>query len=664
MFRLGEKKPKKEIKYRKISPTVNLLVWFFASVGINLILEILQRRSLADAIYFMIMSAPKFLMSTALVLLTTSGMLVVKRKMFALAVPAALWLIIGITNTVVLAFRPLPLSVSDFRLVGEAIQMSSLYLKPYHIFLIIAGLTALIAGLVFLFKYGAQYRLAMVKTNFAIFSLLLVLLVSYLLVISFNDFYPRMDDEMPDEYYERVGFVFNFYKSAGSTGVYQPPGYSDDKVNELQNELNNAPELPISPEMIDGKPNIIVLQLESFFDMTWMNGISISQDPVPNYRKLKENNPSGYLGVPSYGGGTSNVEFEVLSGMNLDHFSIGESPYYTLLKENVLADSAPFNMKALGYTTHAIHNHNALFYQRNIAYSHLGFDTFTPIEYMNGLEHNSLSWAKDKVLLGEIFSALESTEERDFVFTVSVQAHGPYYGFNPKEFSEPITVSGDNLTPEQKAGHSYYASTIKEMDNMLGELVKMIDEYDENCVLVVYGDHLPAIDFSKNYLSAPNVYTSEYVIYANYGIEAENRDLETYQLLAYVQELLGMNSGTLVKFHQKFSDSPSYQNDLKILEYSLTSEEAMAGSVGTDIKYSTHPPRITEVKSEGGSLFVYGENFTKWSKVTVGGNIIMETEFVSPECIVIRGMSTYDIASVYVSQMARDNSTVLETVMR
>ena len=36
---------------------------------------------------------------------------------------------------------------------------------------------------------------------------------------------------------------------------------------------------------------------------------------------------SGQLSMPSYGAGTANSEFELITGMNLDHFGAAEYPY-------------------------------------------------------------------------------------------------------------------------------------------------------------------------------------------------------------------------------------------------------------------------------------------------------------------------------------------------
>lgn len=645
---------KKPTVAKKISLLCNVLMWVLSSVFINFILEALQRRSLVQAAVHMFTSAPVFLMNTAIIMLCTSFMLIVKRKLFALALPAVLWLVVGITNTICLTFRPLPISFSDFRLAGEAFEIMGLYLSVKEIVLIVVGVAAAIAGLVVLFMKGPRFECDKKKSLF-VFLPVFAVLVAYAVIISIFDFFPR-GDETPNEYYERNGFAYNFFKSAGSTGVNAPTGYSEDAVSVLKEELDG-----LGGTDAEEHPNIIVLQLESFFDMTWMHGVTLTEDPVPNFRKLKENGTSGYLFVPSYGGGTSNVEFEVLTGMNLDHFTIGESPYYTLLNKNVIEDSIAFNLKNIGYSAHAIHNYNALFYERNKAYNNLGFDTFTSVEYMNNLSFNSQGWTRDEVLTDEIISALDSTEGEDFVFTVSVQGHGPYpETVSPDEFTTYIDVQADNLTEPARAGLSYYASTIKEMDDMLGELISRLESYDEKCVLVVYGDHLPAVDFSVNYISAPNAYTTEYAIWSNYGLKAEKRNLETYQLMAYMQDIMGMSEGILTRYHQNYSDREDYQDNLKLLEYSMTNATNEMRDGG--ITYSCHPVKITSVTESGGNLLVRGENFTECSKVMVGEEIL-ETVFESPNLIIADVSLLDNIYEIAVCQMTRDGGTVLETIL-
>ena len=61
------------------------------------------------------------------------------------------------------------------------------------------------------------------------------------------------------------------------------------------------------------------------------------------------------------------------------------------------AESIPYNLKQIGYKTHAIHNHRGVFYGRNRVFPNLGYDTFTSVEYMNNVGRTPKNWAKDKI---------------------------------------------------------------------------------------------------------------------------------------------------------------------------------------------------------------------------------------------------------------------------
>lgn len=82
------------------------------------------------------------------------------------------------------------------------------------------------------------------------------------------------------------------------------------------------------PETADDvqKPNILVVQLETFFDPTRVRWLKFNEDPVPNWHKLCEEYSSGLYTVPVVGAGTVNTEFETLTGMSLRFFGPGEYP--------------------------------------------------------------------------------------------------------------------------------------------------------------------------------------------------------------------------------------------------------------------------------------------------------------------------------------------------
>ena len=89
-------------------------------------------------------------------------------------------------------------------------------------------------------------------------------------------------------------------------------------------------------------------------------------------------------------------------------------------------ESICFDLKNYGYTTNVIHNNEADFYQRNQIFGRLGYDNFISIEYIEEYDLTPTGWCTDDCLVGEIVGILEYSEEKDFIYTISVEGHGAY----------------------------------------------------------------------------------------------------------------------------------------------------------------------------------------------------------------------------------------------
>lgn len=421
----------------------------------------------------------------------------------------------------------------------------------------------------------------------------------------------------------------------------------------------------VEPEADDKTPNIIFVQLESFFDPTHVKGITLSENPLPNYQKLISEYSSGYLSVPCFGAGTCNTEFEVQTGINIDDFGPGEYPYRTILKSKV-CESMAYNIKKLGYSTHAIHNNDGTFYDRNLVFSHLGYDTFTSIEYMDGIEKTPMGWAKDNILTGEITKALDSTSGTDYVFTISVQGHGDYPSTPIEGYKPEIKVTNFPVA-EQQASFEYYVNQIHEMDNFIGELVDKLSERDEETILVLYGDHLPTFDFTDEMLNNGDKFQTQYVIWSNFQMDKQNKDIQAYQLSAYVMERLGMSEGYIMKYHQSKKNLPEdeYLKKLKILEYDILygKKEIYGGDtpyVATELKMGIDDIEITDVYNYGDTVFIEGNHFNDYSCALINGKEYV-TEKISDRLLRVKGAKVKKDDLVAVAQKGDDKVELSRT---
>ena len=331
---------------------------------------------------------------------------------------------------------------------------------------------------------------------------------------------------------------------------------------------------------------------------------------------------SGYFKVPSVGAGTANTEFEVLTGMNLRYFGPGEYPYKTVLKDRV-CESAATALGSLGYGTHALHNNGGNFYSRSKVFDHIGFDSYTSKEFMNILELTENGWAKDDILIQHIMEAMDTTTQQDFVFGISVQGHGEY----PEEqILENPRIRVEGIEDEAKKNRwEYYVNQVYEMDQFAGDLVKAIEERDEPTVVVFYGDHLPTMGLEAEDLKSRYLYNTNYVIWDNIGLEKEDRNIPAYQIMSDVMDRLDIHSGTVFNYHQQRRKSKNYLADLELLQYDILYGEQYVynGKLPITKGHMTMGVKDVTLKNVVASLekgfSLYGENFTKQSKVEING---------------------------------------------
>ena len=566
-----------------------------------------------------------------------------------MAAVSMVWCCAGVVNGFLLTFRTTPFTAADLRLIKYALNMLTMYMTWWQIILAAAGTIGAVLACVWCYRkaQGIEKGLNLpVKVAVAAASLVVVIgtvslaMGTGVLAIHFGNI---------GQAFRSYGFPYCFSVSLFHTGISKPKTYDVETMTQIEKELSGEQAYT----SIQGqKPNVIMLQLESFFDPLQYRNYEFQNDPVPFFRYLKEKYPSGYLSVPSVGAGTANTEFECITAMNLDFFGPGEYPYKTVLQKTS-CESVAFDLKELGYGAHAIHNNEGTFYDRHKVFSQLGFDTFTPIEYMYNVERNPTGWCKDKILIGEIEKNLNSTDGPDFIYTISVQGHGAYPDFE------------------------YYCSQVSEMDQFIQNLVFALNRRKEPTVLIMYGDHLPGFSWEAADMKNNSLFQTQYVVWNNLGLPIVHRTVEAYQLASYVLEMLDIHEGTMVRYHQGYltgqiGDKQQYLDDMKLLEYDILYGkhdiyEGNSPFQATNLHMGIDPIEVTKVVYEEPDLLIFGENFNEYSKVFLGDKQL-ETTYVWPELILVRDVArdTYrkEKDTLSVKQVGKDKVPLGEAQIR
>lgn len=603
----------------RIMNLLSPLFHFLLACVLNFFIEVVSRHSLFEAWDYMVGTPLPFLFNAFLITATFSIVYLVRRRVFARILLSVFWLFLGTCNGYLLLKRVTPFNAQDLKVLSDALSLTGNYFSTMELILLIVGIGAVVIWVISMWRRGGQYTgkmhrfLALIGVGCWIGAYMLLTNIA-------------IDQRVVSNYfgniafaYEDYGFPYCFTASLFNTGISEPSGYSEESMAAIDN--NGALNVSETGRSEEELPNIIVVQLESYFDPTEVEWLQFSEDPIPNLRKMYQEYSSGYFKVPSVGAGTANTEFEVLTGMSMRFFGPGEYPYKTYGKTKVI-ESAATALGELGYGSEALHNNGGNFYSRAQVFNHMGFDHFTSKEFMNILRTTPNGWATDDILIPNILESMDTTENQDFVFTISVQGHGEY----PTEqiIENPaITVSGVE-DEEKRNAWEYYVNQVYEMDKFAGDLVAALEMRGEPTVVVFYGDHLPTMDLQAKDMKSKYLYNTNYVIWDNIGLEKKDGNYPAYQIMAEVLERLDIHTGTVFNYHQQRHQSKNYLADLELLQYDIlygdryVYEESGAPITEGHMVMGVKDTSITNlIEQIDGSYSIYGENFTKQTKIYI-----------------------------------------------
>ncbi|MEP8753236.1 alkaline phosphatase family protein [Enterobacter asburiae] len=189
---------------------------------------------------------------------------------------------------------------------------------------------------------------------------------------------------------------------------------------------------------------------------------------------------------PVYGGGTANVEFEMLTGLPSNSrvlSGIIYQEYSSQFKSH--SDTIASALKTKGFITYAAHNYLKEFWHRDIVYQKFGFEKFDGLYEMSNINlpdqivatKKKWQWQPDDYLLYK--SAIDQLKKADkkniFMNLITMSTHGPY-------------------PHENDSGEYVYTYELKQAIDRFVEFYKEVREIDPEAVVVIYGDHKPALN--------------------------------------------------------------------------------------------------------------------------------------------------------------------------
>lgn len=421
----------------------------------------------------------------------------------------------SIGNYYKLRFRSEPFVFSDLGSIKAGLDIAADYDMSPNV-RVVAAAALLVLGTVILFFFAkGQPRL---RGRIVCAGLLLLLVWPlWRLVYSSDDIYYNKavnvtrDDGDVQEFtpirHISKGFVYPFIFSIKQSAALPPQGYSEETAMSL---LDAFPTQDI-PD--DRKVNILVFQLEAFSDLS---ELSTGYDFEPAYtylHQLQQESISGHAVANVFGGGTIKTEQNVLTGK------------YKYADINGKEYSYIWYLAEQGYYTTGSHPNRRDFYNRiNVNYD-LGFSEYLYEDHYSTLLaplENKVQC--DSVFMPEVirlFLDKASQGENVFSFNVSFQGHSPYD--TEKYTSDYIFWDGGNCSEATKYAVNNYLGSVYETQEILEEVVDHLRKSELPVVLLLYGDHKPALSLSELGVNMDtdteegfmNYYSSNYLIWAN-----------------------------------------------------------------------------------------------------------------------------------------------------
>ncbi|HWT98275.1 MAG TPA: LTA synthase family protein [Terriglobales bacterium] len=291
------------------------------------------------------------------------------------------------------------------------------------------------------------------------------------------------------------GGTINFVQESVRAVAEAKPAPSDGEVRDAvaRRQVADGPRVNMADAYAPGDPayrhkrNIHIVLEESFWDADLLTQAHFSTSPMdPRFMALWQQTGYSHGMSPAFGGQTANAEFEILCGFPINEVAV---KFEYGLKNNV--PCLPRLLDQIGYRTIASHPNLPAFWNRQVAFKLLGFQTFWAGKDFKMDDLSGNQFLSDKSLHTQVAAKLAADRQHDqrpvLDYVVSIFGHWPYPPSDND--SHPDVVRSDTRVPEvvNYANAIYYKSR-----DMMDE-IERLRRTDPDSVIVVFGDHLPTL---------------------------------------------------------------------------------------------------------------------------------------------------------------------------
>lgn len=609
---------------KKESNSINKIIYwgsvFIIPYLLSFNIQYIQFENIVYTVKWISNHAAPFLLGYSLILLIYCSILCFVRLETATTFIGALTFIFACINFFKCKFRNEPFLPWDLKSSAELSSiMPQLKIEPtkamFFCFLIYIALIF----------YSRQLRIknntgkstSIIARSFA-FIIIIFFGTQYINLTFYNDkilnkFSMYINNWEQTETYNNNGAVSAFVLNSINLSIEEPKDYSEHTVNKLCDEIKQkSTDENISENKIK-RPNIIVIMSEGFWDVTQLPGIEFESELLPTLKELRKNYISGSIFSPKFGGGTSNVEFEALTGFANQFLPPNSVPYEQYILKPTFSTAQ--YLKSKGYQTLAIHSNNREFWNRNTAYKNMYFDRFIAEDNFDNpeLKRGLISDMEvSKKIISEYELNKKSNDKPWFNFTVTMQNHMAYSS-DKWEKEDIVKFTAENISDSSEDGLKDLATGLNYSDKALKYLIDYFEGIEDPTIIVFFGDHMNQLGSSTEeifeatgYLNSDyteldksyKLYKTPIVIWNNYtDINYDMGDISSFQIMPEVMKLFNL-------------DMPSYFNFLNEVK---NNSRGFARNVVLDNngKPSYEPNNIQSILYDKLKLIQYDHMFGK-----------------------------------------------------
>lgn len=513
-------------------PKIVLKPWRFISVFTTSILIVLiQFISAYAADTKLSLSIIKTLMqqSFSQILLTVIILLIFYALLFSIfnriwisfTIFIALQLFIAVAEYLKLKLRSEPILPTDLSMLSAVGDLSKM-ISPLLILIVCLVIIGIIA-LGFFFQHkdsGPRWSLP----KRVIIALSSLIFFSGSLFVNHNNSIPKaIFDGFNVQWFfydqtsgaEINGPIVQFISNLDSQIMEKPSDYSKANITKIMKKYDREAVVinKTRSNTLKGHSVIFILS-ESFSNPNRVPNLSVKSNPIPYLLSLKKKTTSGLMLSSGYGGGTANMEWEALTGLDLSLLSPTLPIPYTQLvpRQNI----APAFTNLFDQTV-AIHPYNASLYNRKNVFKKFGFQKFYyqgskyKLSYQSKIGKNP--YVSDSSAYKQTLKLISDNKKKSqFIQLSTMQNHMPFDKYYSNSNKYKVTGSGAS----DKQSIENYSQGLNYTDKALKKFITSLNKNKRNITVVWYGDHLAALydgDSMQKY--GVQLHETDYFIYNN-----------------------------------------------------------------------------------------------------------------------------------------------------